>query len=115
MTKSEYCNYILDLLSPMGNITARTMFGGYGIYMNHVIFGIIANDILYFKVDDTNRNDYINKGSEPFSYEAKRKKNIIMSYWQVPLDILEDSEVLYDWANKSCCISKNKKKTKKLL
>ena len=112
MAKNEYCNYILDLLSPIGNVTARAMFGGYGIYSNGIIFAIIADDTLYFKVDDTNRSDYENKGSEPFVYEAKNKKNIVMSYWQVPIDLFDDSELLCDWANTSCQISRQNKKRK---
>ncbi len=112
MTKNEYCNYILDLLSPLQSVTARAMFGGYGIYKDGIIFGIIADDILYFKVDDTNIIDYKNKASEPFSYEAKNKKNIMISYWQVPADILEDNELFCAWATQSYHISKNKQKQK---
>lgn len=113
MAKNEYCNYILDLLSPFGNITARAMFGGYGIYKDKIIFAIIADDTLYFKVDDSNRPDYENKHSEPFSYEAKDKKNIVMSYWTVPLDVFEDNELLYRWADTAYNISRNNRKPKK--
>ena len=113
MAKNEYCNYILDLLSPIGNVTARAMFGGYGIYCNGIIFAIIVDDTLYFKVDYTNRSNYENKGSEPFSYDAKNKKNIVMSYWQVPPDVLDDNEQLCCWADKSYEISRNNQKSKK--
>jgi len=113
MAKNEYCNYITDLLSPIGNVTAHSMFGGYGIYKDRIIFAIIVDDVLHFKVGDTNRIDYEHKGSEPFSYEAKDKKKIVMSYWQVPLDVLDDNELLCEWADKSYLISKNKQKQKK--
>jgi DNA transformation protein len=36
-------------------IRSRAMFGGFGIYAGADFFALIANDVLYFKVDDSNR------------------------------------------------------------
>lgn len=63
----------MDLLSPHGAITARAMFGGYGIYQDHTIIGIIANDTLYFKVDQILIEQYKAYESEPFTYRGKTK------------------------------------------
>ncbi len=41
----------MDMLSRFGDIKLRRMFGGYGIYSGKLIFAIIINDELYFKVD----------------------------------------------------------------
>lgn len=106
MPKSEYCQYILDILAPVGGITAKAMFGGYGLYKDGIIFGIMADEMLYFKVDDRNRPRYEACGSEPFSYQTKDEKKVVMSYWQVPLDILEDAEQLAEWVVASVAVSK---------
>lgn len=104
----DYLEYILDLLSHCDSITSRAMFGGYGIYKNGVIFAIIARDELYFKVDQSNIEQYKKQGSEAFTFEAKGKVSK-MSYWKVPLLIMEDETQLKDWVEQSYNISlKNK-------
>ena len=80
------------------------MFGGYGIYKDDVIVAIIADDELYFKVDSSNKSQYEKLNSEPFTYQAKNKK-ATMSYWKLPLEILEDNSKLEIWLNQSYEIS----------
>lgn len=100
MNTQEYRDYVVDLLAPFGDVTCRAMFGGHSLYRSGVIFAIIADDVLYFKVDDSNRPDFEAMGSEPFSYEA-RGKRVSMSYWQVPLAVMEDGIELTQWAQKA--------------
>ena len=69
----DYLEYILDLLSSCDSITSRAMFGGYGIYKNGVIFGIIAHDELYFKVDQFNIELYKKHQSEAFTFKTHSK------------------------------------------
>lgn len=102
-------DYILDIFEQYGEFTSRSMFGGYGIYKNKVIFAIIAGDELYFKVDYSNQQQYIDHHSEPFSYE-KNGKSYNMSYWKLPVEILEDEELLPSWIDQSYQISLKKKK-----
>lgn len=106
---SNYLEYIMEILAPHGEITVRSMFGGYGIYKNGVIFALIAYDELYFKVDESNKSQYKKFDSEPFTYEAKGKKST-MSYWKVPIEILEDEEQIGVWLNQSYGVSLKKKK-----
>ena len=54
----EYCAYVIDLLAPWGVVTARAMFGGYGLYHQGLIFAIIVEDVLYFKVTERNHAAY---------------------------------------------------------
>ncbi|MBN8531667.1 MAG: TfoX/Sxy family protein [Alphaproteobacteria bacterium] len=105
---SEYCEYILDLMSPHGDVTAKRMFGGYGLYRNGLIFAIIADDALYFKVGDSNRADYEAAGMRPFSYAKKDREVALTSYWHVPLDVLEDEEMLGAWIDKAEEVSHGK-------
>lgn len=99
----------MEILAPHGEITVRSMFGGYGIYKNGVIFALIAYDELYFKVDESNKSQYKKFNSEPFTYEANGKKST-MSYWKVPIEILEDEEQIGVWLDQSYRISLKKKK-----
>jgi DNA transformation protein len=111
MTKSHpYRDYCLDILTPFGDLTSRAMFGGHSLYKNGVIFAIIADETLYFKVDDSNRPDYMARDAEPFSYETKAGKKAVMSYWQVPLEVMEDSSELMIWAEKAYNVGVKAKK-----
>jgi len=82
------------------------MFGGACIYYGGMIFGLLADDVLYFKVDDSNKLDYVRAGMEPF--QPFDDKPMVMSYYEVPVDILENRELLAEWAKKALFASRNK-------
>ena len=114
-TKSTYLEYILnDAMDGIEGVTAKAMFGGYGLYKDGIVFGILADDELYFKVDDRNRAEYEKRGSRPFTYQGKNRKTIALSYWEVPAEILEDREVLSGWVEASVAASRRKIKSKKI-
>ena len=96
---TEFRDYLIEMLEPLGKVTARSMFGGAGVYLDGTIIGLIAGDALYFKVDDENRADYEGFGMGPFVPFAD--KPFPMSYWEVPADVLEDGEQLCGWAGKA--------------
>ena len=66
VARNEFVEYTLELLADLGAVRARSMFGGYGLYLDDLMFGIIADDVVYFKVDDTNRDIFLSAGLEPF-------------------------------------------------
>ncbi|MBX9765614.1 TfoX/Sxy family protein [Patescibacteria group bacterium] len=114
MAQSEFKDYVVgDVLGDMRGITARAMFGGYGLYKDGVIFGIIAEDELYLKVDDTNRDEFVAFDSHPFVYEQGKHKKTTMSYWVIPEEILEDRARMEDLVLASVTINKKKKKSTK--
>ena len=87
----EYLNFVLEKLSPIGDIKSRAMFGGYGIFHEGLMFALISEDVLYFKVNKTNRAIYESAQSKPFPQG--------ISYWEVPTDVLEENTKLHEWAN----------------
>lgn len=52
-TDSSFVEYILELLTPLGYIRAKKMFGEYGLYCDEVFFAMICDGILYFQIDTT--------------------------------------------------------------
>ena len=83
------------------------MFGGYGIYCDNIIFAIIFNNELYFKADKDLAKDFASQGSVAFTYESKGKVTAL-SYWKVPIDIIEDDDQLKIWFDKSMKIAMRK-------
>ena len=107
MAVSEsYKEYVVDQLGKLGLVTVKKMFGGAGIYYDGLIFGLLSDDVLYFKVDDLNKSDYLRAGMKPF--QPFDDKPMVMPYYEVPVDILENRELLADWAMKSLSASRNK-------
>ena len=90
-----------ELLREVDGITSRAMFGGYGIYRHGIFFALIADGRLYFKVDESNKKDFEAAGSQPFIYQAPGKKAMVMSYFELPAGVMEDSEEVKQWVEKS--------------
>ena len=91
----------------MPRIRARPMFGGVGIYSGDVFFALIADDTLYFKVDDSTRSDFEARGMGPFRPFGDAGGT--MQYYQLPEDLLEDPEALRPWAEKAVAIARQSK------
>jgi DNA transformation protein len=108
----DYLAYVVDQLSCLGRVESKRMFGGVGIYFKDLFFAIIADDCLYFKVDDSNRPDYEDAGMEPF--RPFEDKTAVMSYYEVPGEALENRDRLRDWAQKALTVAWAKKTAKKM-
>lgn len=71
------------------------MFGGYGLYHEGSFFGIIYGSRLYFRTDAKSRDAYIAQGMKPFRPTPKQASK---TYYEVPVDVLEDRDQLARWA-----------------
>jgi DNA transformation protein len=76
------------------------MFGGAGVYCGGVFFALVFEDQLYFKVGDADRAEYEARGMQRFRPYADRPE-LSMTYYTVPIDVLEDSEQLREWGRRS--------------
>jgi DNA transformation protein len=94
----EYVAHIVDLLQFIGPVESKSMFGGFGVFLEGLMFGLVANNELYLKVDDQNRQDYEDLDLQAFSY-AQKGKEFKMSYYQAPEEAMEDAELLSTWAS----------------
>lgn len=99
-----------DLFGDVPGITSKSMFGGYGIYKNGVIFAIITSGSeLYFKVDDKLKKKFAKYDSRPFVYTGhKSRKPMEMSYWLLPEEVAEDRDKLMRWVDASVAVSKKR-------
>ncbi len=91
-------DFVLDQLADLREITACAMFGGYGLYHRATFFGIIHKDRLYFKVSKATVPRYKKHGMKPFHPNVKQT---LISFYEVPIDVLEDAEQLVAWGQES--------------
>jgi DNA transformation protein and related proteins len=94
---NQYLDYVKELLVDIKNITYRPMFGGWGIYKNNIIIGIIAFNTIYLKINQNLKTKYLELGSQPFSYEKNNKIVQLTSYYELPIAIQEDNQMLQIW------------------
>ena len=108
----EFVEYVVEQLSAWGEVSVRRMFGGAGLYHKGTMFAVIADDMAYLKVDDSNRDDFLRAGSAPFEPYPDKIKTTIRTYYEIPVDVLENPAELAQWAQRSWVIARpgNKKK-----
>ena len=94
----SFKNFVLDQLVPMDDVEARRMFGGYGLYRDETFFGIVHKGKLFFKIDELTVGEYRKRKMKPFRPNAKQT---LKSYYQVPVDVIEDADELREWAVKA--------------
>ena len=109
---TEYTQYVLELLEPIGPLRISRFFGGVGIYFGSAQFAMIMGNSLYFVVDDSTRLKYETAGMEPFSYTTKKGRVHVRRYFELPEDVLTDSEKLKAWAHESIDTAGKDKKAK---
>jgi DNA transformation protein len=99
MAKQDgFKDFVLDQLSDLRGLTCRAMFGGYGLSSGKKFFGIIHKGRLYFKVNAMTVTLYKSQGMKPFRPNAKQT---LTSFYEVPVDTIEDAEQLTSWAQQS--------------
>ena len=94
----SFKDFVLDQLQELDEVEARRMFGGYGLYRDETFFGIIHKGKLYFKIDESTVDEYRKRNMEAFRPNAKQT---LKSYYQVPVEVIEDSDQLCEWARKA--------------
>jgi DNA transformation protein len=90
-----FMEFVLDQLAELRGLRCISMFGGFGLYRETTFFGIIHRGRLYFKTDEHTRAAYVARGMKPFRPNSKQT---LKTYYEVPVEVIEDSEQLVTWA-----------------
>ena len=107
----SFIAFVVDQLAACGPITPKRMFGGVGLYAGDVFFAVLAGDLLYLKVDDSNRGDFQAAGAGPFKPYGSAGET--MQYYEVPVAVLEDADELARWARKAIRVAELKRSSKR--
>ena len=110
-TNDPFAEQVTRLLQPLGPVRARRMFGGHGIFLDDLMFALIAFDRLYFKVDVETEARFAAAEGAPFVYQGKRKP-VEMSYWTLPGNASGDPGELLDWAELALAAARRARKKK---
>jgi DNA transformation protein len=94
----SFKDFVLNQLHGLDEVEARRMFGGFGLYQDETFFAIVHKGKLFFKIDESTVGEYRKRKMKPFRPNAKQT---LKSYYQVPVDVIEDADVLREWAVKA--------------
>jgi DNA transformation protein and related proteins len=94
-------DYIGDLFAAFGQVTVRRMFGGLGIFADGLMIALVADDLVYLKVDEDLTAEFEREGMGPFSYATKNGRHTILSFWRMPERLYDDPDELARWAKRS--------------
>jgi DNA transformation protein len=100
----QYLAYVLEQLAGLPALRSNRMFGGVGLYSDGLFFALIDDDTLYFKTGDSNIEAYAARRMPRFMPFPDRPEAVV-GYHQVPADIIEDAELLVDWARRSVALA----------
>jgi DNA transformation protein and related proteins len=108
---ADFREYVLEQLGRVVAINWKRMFGGVGLYADETFFALIDDDIVYFKVGDQNRADFEAAGARAF--QPYGDGTYSMSYYELPVDVLENIDALRVWTEKSVAVARSAAATKR--
>ena len=98
VASNSFADFLHEQLAPLGAIKLRRMFGKTGVFCDGVMLGMVADDALYFRVDDGNRVAFKEaQSSPPLSYE-KGGHAIDLSFWRAPDRLFDEPDEFVAWA-----------------
>lgn len=96
---SAFVDSLLDLLTPLGEVSARKMFGGYGVYKESIMFGLVSQNRFYIRTDDETKDRFIDQGCEPFVFCLDKAGNPVVSkYYEPPEMAFSNAQRMKPWA-----------------
>ncbi|PHR60008.1 MAG: hypothetical protein COA47_08125 [Robiginitomaculum sp.] len=108
---TEFKAFVCDHLSALGEISTRNMFVGAGVYVQGVMFALLADDMLYVKANEAMMADLAPLGCGPFMVDfGKGKEPKPMAYWTIPESAMDDPHEAVIWARRAMEYALSKKK-----
>lgn len=93
----EFIAYLQELFQDFGNVSTRRMFGGYGVFFDGLMIGLVADELLYLKVDRQSVERFEKRGLAQFQY-PKGGKLVGLSYYLAPEEAMDDPSEMREWA-----------------
>jgi len=98
----------MRLFELIGQVKSRSMFGGFGIFIDDTMFALVVNDRLHIRADDTSSKKFQNQGYEPYVYK-KRGFPVVTKYFALPENIWDTPEQILDKARQALDVAKQER------
>jgi DNA transformation protein and related proteins len=91
----SFKDFVLDQLQGLDDVEARRMFGGFGVIRMKPFSGSSTRGGSILRSMTPRVGEYRKRKMKPF---RPSEKQTLKSYYQVPVDIIEDGDRLCQWA-----------------
>lgn len=87
-----------DLFAPMGQVTCKRMFSGYGVYIGTACFALAARGQVWIKADAATEAALEAAGATPFTMQSPDGKvKSMRAFWTMPEAAFDDPDALKRW------------------
>ncbi len=98
VASDSFAEFLREQLAPIGPVMMRRMFGKTGVFCDSVMFGMVTDNTLYFRVDEQNKAILKEAESSPPLNYQKQGETIDLSFWRVPERLFDEQDELIVWA-----------------
>jgi DNA transformation protein len=98
VASDSFADFLREQLAPLGHVTMRRMFGKTGVFCDGLMFAMVTDNMLYFRVDDHNRENFKEAASVPPLNYQKGGAMIDLSFWRAPERLFDEPDELVAWA-----------------
>lgn len=103
----DFLTHVKDLLSSLGEVSTRRMFGGAALYCDGYVFAFLDSDAVYLKTDEPGRRAFTDEGMGPFTFKSKSGQTIAAhAYYRAPERLLDDPDEMHAWAARAVAVSR---------
>lgn len=89
----QYVREIIAHFSDFGDLRSQSMFGGYGICKDNIMFALVSEGKFYLRANSKLESTFINQGMEQYIYH-KKGVPVFMKYYQVHQALWQNEEKL---------------------
>ena len=100
--------FIRELFSEFGPVQVRRMFGGAGLFVDGLMFGLVTDGMIYLKADAETTPAFEREHCAPFGYSTKHGRRVLTSYWRLPDRLYDDAGELAQWARQALAVARKK-------
>ena len=98
VASDSFAEFLREQLASLGHVTMRRMFGKTGVFCDGLMFAMVTDDTLYFRVDEHNRADFKEAASFPPLNYQKKGSSIDLSFWRAPERLFDEPDEFVTWA-----------------
>ncbi len=98
----------MKLFATLGKVKSRSMFGGFGIFVDETMFALVVNDHLHIRGDKTSEQRFKQLGFTPYVYK-KRGFPVVTKYFALPEEYWQNTDKILEEATEALTIAKQDK------
>jgi DNA transformation protein len=97
---------LADLFAPLDGVSLRKMFGGIGVFKDAIMFGLVAQGVLYLRADATSEPQFAAEGVEQFLYTGMKGRTVAMQYFRLPERLYDEPDAFIAWSSVAFAVAR---------